>query len=81
MIHYYGQENFHNIVIKDIDNLSLKMLANNTGQKLYLIQDMHTEEVVDISNGTTLLPAIDYYYEELPDLTVNFNHLRSNFVF
>ena len=81
MIHHYGQENFHNIVIKDIDNLSLKMLANNTGQKLYLIQDLHTEEVVDISNGTTLLPTIDYYYEELPDLTVNFNHLRSNFVF
>lgn len=81
MVHHYAQESFHNIVIKDIDTLSLKMLTNRTGHTFYLIQNKNTEQFVDIFCSGVILSQKDYYYKDTPDLLVNFSILKDDFVF
>lgn len=81
MVHHYAQESFHNIIIKDIDILSRKMLTNNTGIDIYLIQNIKTNCIVDIANPTIIMSSKDYYYYNTPDLLVNFSHLKSDFKF
>lgn len=81
MVHHYAQENFYNIIIKDIDTLSLKVLYNKKST-FYLIKDKDTEEIVDMYYDDTMVSGESpYYYQEYPDLSVNFKALLSSFVF
>ena len=83
LIHHYAQESFHNIVIKDIDALSLQMLYNNATD-LYYVQNVVTEEITDIfcAERVSLTPAHkSYFYYDAPTLIVNFHKLADDFVF
>ena len=56
MIHYYAHESFHNIIIKDIDTLSLRALKN-TKTTFYLIKsikDGHYEDIYWIDKFITV---------------------------
>ena len=81
MVHHYAQEDFQNIIIRDIDKLSLKMLTNNSRNTLYLIQNYDTEEIVDLASNGAVVPRHKYYYKNQPELLVNFNIFKRGFVF
>lgn len=82
MIHYYAQESFHNIIVRDIDTLSLKVLCNYA-DTFYFIENVSTGELKDIYcvNNTNLSFINQYYYYDDPLIKVNFNNLRDNFHF
>ena len=83
MIHHYAQESFHNIVIKDIDTLSLQVLYNNATD-LYYVENIETGKVTDIfcADNIGLIQANKtYFYYETPTLTVDFHNLLEDFVF
>lgn len=83
MIHHYGQEPFHNIVIKDIDNLSLKILRNNAAT-FFLVQEVKSDNIVDIASDDSkilLEPTHKFYYQEYPAVIVSFNSLLDGFEF
>jgi hypothetical protein len=61
MVHHYAQENFYNIIIKDIDTLSLKVLYNKKST-FYLIKDKDTGEIVDMYYDDTMVSGESPYY-------------------
>ena len=83
MIHQYAQEPFHNIVIKDIDDLALEVLKNNSGHDIYLAKDIETQEVIEVINSE---PEEGEYtpqdYVDYDDVTkiIDFTNL-TNFIF
>lgn len=83
MIHHYAHESFHNIIIKDIDSLSLRVLYNNAAMLYYVINEK-TGELSDIMcNDTTVFLSGNktYYYYDTPKLTVDFKNLLEGFEF
>ena len=83
MIHHYAQEPFHNIVIKDIDTLSLQVLYNNA-TTLYYVENVATGEITDIFCADDISATVrhkHYFYYEMPTLEVNFNSLLEDFIF
>ena len=85
MVHHYAQESFHNIIIKDIDTLSLKVL-NNKKATFYLIQTCDTEEIIDLfysdlyaDTPSTLKQK--YYYKKDVSQEVDFNNIATDFYF
>lgn len=83
LIHHYAQESFHNIVIKDIDTLSLKVLHNNATD-LYYVENIATGEVTDIFCADHIgwtTPHKTYYYYDFPTLSVDFHNLLEDFIF
>ena len=62
MVHHYAQESFQNIIIKDIDTLSLRVLSNKK-TTFYLIQNKITDEIVDLYYlDNTSTPDISSYF-------------------
>lgn len=83
LIHHYAQESFHNIIIRDIDTLSLKILKNNA-TTLYYVENIATGKLTDIfcANAISLMaPHKTYFYYDLPTLSVDFNNLLDGFEF
>ena len=83
MIHHYAQEPFHNIIIRDIDALSLQVLQNNA-TTLYYVENVATGELTDIfcaDDINVIEQRQRYYYYEMPTVEVNFNSLLDDFVF
>ena len=83
MVHHYAQEGFHNIIIKDIDNLSLQVLKNYK-TTFYLIESVIDGSIVDIyylDNDITPKLNNSYIYADNPTEKVNFKNLPSNFKF
>ena len=84
MIHHYAQESYHNIIIKDIDNLSLKVLNNKTNTSFYLLKSIKTQEFVNeiYYINSSIENKIDkYYYFNYPTLEVDFNNIIKEFRF
>ena len=46
MIHYYAQEPFNNIIIKNINELALEVLKNNSDNQIFLIYNPETEQII-----------------------------------
>ena len=83
MIHHYAQEGFQNIIIKDIDNLSLQVLQNYK-TVFYLIQSIATSEIVDVFYfDDKMTPKIkkQYALKADPSIVIDFNNLPSDFKF
>ena len=81
MIHHYAQESFHNIIIKDIDTLSLKVMRNYK-TTFYLIKRLDTDQIVEVYYDDLLAETSEkYQYYLYPNLTVNFKNLLEGFVF
>ena len=83
MVHHYAQESFHNIVIRDIDTLSLRVLYNNATTFYYVI-NISTGEITDIlcnDPKTYIEPNKVYYYYDSPDLPVDFKNFLQDFKF
>ena len=83
MIHHYAHEGFHNIIIKDIDAFSLRVLYNNA-TTLYYVLNVATGELADIMCDDTtvfLAPHQTYYYYDTPTLSVDFKNLLEDFKF
>ena len=78
MIHYYAQEPFENIIIKDINSLGLDVMRNHTDHEFYLAQNVKTQEYVDIIDPTS---DSNYNYTYPGNIKVDFNNLPDNFVF
>ena len=81
LVHTYAQEPFHNIIIKDIDTLSLKVLRNRA-TTFYLVKKEATEEIVDMYyDDPSVTGNSSYrYYDDL-STEVNFKRIPSNFIF
>ena len=83
MIHYYAQESFHNIIIKDIDTLSLQILYNNA-TTLYYVENVATGKITDIFCADDISATKhheEYWYYEYPTIRVDFNNLLEDFTF
>lgn len=81
MIHHYAQESFHNIIIRDIDTLSLKVMRNYK-TTFYLIKRLDTDQIVEVYYDDLLAEISEkYQYYLYPNLTVNFKNLLEGFVF
>lgn len=83
MIHHYAQESFHNIIIKDIDTLSLRVLSNRK-TTFYLVQTDKENVITDIFYlDRFVVPSLkhEYRYKNTPIKTVNFNNLDDDFHF
>ena len=83
MVHHYAQENFHNIIIKDIDTLSLQVLYNNA-TTFYYVTNILTGEVTDImcdDSKVHIEANKKYYYFEYPTLSVDFKNILADFNF
>ncbi len=85
MVHHYAQESFHNIIIKDIDTLSLKVL-NNKKAIFYLIQTCETEEIVDLFYDdpyANVAPTLKhtYKYKDKTSQLIDFSDIKESFNF
>ena len=81
MIHHYAQESFHNIIVKDIDTLSLKVL-NNQKTTFYLIKEKGTDRIVDYFYEDAMANNYsDYLYYNYPGVRVNFSNFIDGFIF
>ena len=83
MVHHYAQESFHNIIVKDIDTLSVQVLQNRA-TTLYYVENIKTGEITDIfcADNISIMPAHkQYFYYEMPTLKVDFNNLLEDFHF
>ena len=72
MIHHYAQESFHNIIIKDIDTLSLRVLSNRK-TTFYLVQTDKENVITDIFYlDRFTIPTLkhEYRYKNTPIKTV-----------
>lgn len=48
LVHEYGNEPLHNIIINDVDNYGIELLEYRGSEKLFLYRDYDTEEPVQI---------------------------------
>ena len=80
MVHYYAQEPFENIIIKDIDALGLDVMRNHTDHEFYLVRDIETQGYLDIIDPTTNLRNYTYKYFGF-DINVDFTNLPESFKF
>ena len=83
MVHHYASESFHNIVIRDIDTLSLQVLYNNA-TTFYYVENILTGAITDIMcNDPTVYiePNKRYYYYDYPTLLVDFKNFLPDFKF
>ena len=84
MVHYYAQEPFNNIVIKDISELALEAIRNNSDNQIFLIYNCETEQIIEAINpvaSQTELDKYDYVESEHPTVKINFADLGNNFIF
>lgn len=82
LVHTYAQEPFHNIIIKDIDNLSLKVLRNNA-TTFYLVKPVG-EDVINQDiyyDDPSVTGNSNYRYYDNPSVNVKFKDMPADFVF
>ena len=80
MVHHYAQEPFENIIIKNIDEFGLNILRNHTDHDFYLIQEVETDNYIDIIDPTDETVNMSYTYYGFT-IHVNFANLANNFQF
>lgn len=83
MVHHYAQESFHNIIIKDIDTLSLKVM-NNKSNTFYLLKSVTTGDFVNeiyYIDFTKNNKSNKYYYSNFPGIKIDFNNINEKFIF
>ena len=82
MIHHYAQEPFNNIIIKDINELALEILKNNSDYDIYLTRRLNTDdEILDVIDSNSGTNVEGYVYADDPTTEVEFNNLIEDFKF
>lgn len=79
LVHEYGNEPFHNIVINDIDDFGLELLEYRGREEnpLYLYIDSVTDRV----KGVTLTTDWPFWYTDGSDLGSNFSLVSKDFIY
>ena len=81
LVHTYAQEPFYNIIIKDIDNLSLRILYNKL-TTFFLVKSVETQTIVDVYYDDPSITGIsNYIYYDNPSEQVRFKEIPSTFIF
>lgn len=82
MIHFYAQEPFNNIIIKDINDLALEVIKNNYNEhNIYIVERVQTNEIIEVIDPTIDKIYNNFVQKEHPTVNINFHNLDSGFVF
>lgn len=81
MIHHYAQEPFQNIIIRDINELALEVLKNNSDRPIYIIKNIETDEYLEVLDSENPEPIYEYVDFVHPTTKIDFANLDEGFVF
>ena len=82
MVHHYAQEPFNNIIIKDINELALEVMRNNSDIDIYIVENVLTGEYYEAINSEAGETKYEYVSIEHIAQQIDFSAINSdNFVF